>query len=95
MSPKIKDLLTTAEAAREITESHGPPSIEEWQVRRLFEDGILPEPPRFGQKRVILRVALPSIVEALRKRGWLWSTRPSELDYGAITAPADTEAVAS
>ncbi len=42
-----------------------------WRVRRLFEDGTLPEPPRFGGKRAIPRAALPSIIDALRARGWM------------------------
>jgi len=42
-----------------------------WRVRRLFEDGTLPEPPRFGGKRAIPRESIPAIVDALRSRGWL------------------------
>jgi hypothetical protein len=41
-----------------------------WRVRRLFEDGTLPEPSRFAGKRAIPRESLPAIVEALRVRGW-------------------------
>ena len=45
--------------------------IDEWRVRRLFEDGTLPEPSRFGGKRVISAAEIPAIVDALRSRGWL------------------------
>lgn len=44
---------------------------DEWRVRRLYEDGTLPEPPRFGGKRAIPRESIPAIVDALRARGWL------------------------
>ena len=43
----------------------------EWKVRRLYEHGDLPEPPRFGGKRAISSEDIPAIVEALRARGWL------------------------
>jgi hypothetical protein len=42
-----------------------------WQIRRLFEDGDLPEPSRFAGKRAISRNDLPRIADALRHRGWL------------------------
>ena len=42
-----------------------------WRVRRLFEDGTLPEPGRLGGNRAIPSSMLPSIVDALRARGWL------------------------
>ena len=42
-----------------------------WRVRRLFEDGTLPEPDRFAAKRAIPRESIPEIVDALRARGWL------------------------
>ena len=44
---------------------------DEWRVRRLFEDGTLPEPERFVGKRVITGESLPLVVDALRARGWL------------------------
>ena len=50
--------------------------IEVWKVRRLYEDGTLPEPPRFAGKRVIHGDALGPLVDALRQRGWL----PTEED---------------
>ena len=42
-----------------------------WQVRRLFERGILPEPPRVGQYRVIPEGDLSRVEEALRSVGYL------------------------
>jgi len=42
-----------------------------WRVRRLFEDGILPEPPRFAGKRVIPGHLIPQIIDGLRERRWL------------------------
>ncbi len=44
---------------------------DEWKIRRLFEDGLLDEPPRFAGKRVIWGAQIPSIIDALRSRGWL------------------------
>ena len=52
-----------------------------WRVRRLFEDGTLPEPGRFAGKRAIPGATIPSVVDALRTRGWL---PPS----GAVTSSA-------
>jgi len=42
-----------------------------WRIRRLFEDGTLPEPPRIARLRAIPRDRIPEIVDALRDRGWL------------------------
>jgi hypothetical protein len=42
-----------------------------WKVRRLFENGELPEPGRFAGKRAIPSNRLPEIVDALRRHGWL------------------------
>jgi hypothetical protein len=53
---------------REVAEVLG---TDEWRVRRLFEDGTLPEPERFGGKRAICQQGIPPIVDALRWRGWL------------------------
>lgn len=44
---------------------------EAWRIRRLFELGCLPEPPRFAGRRAIPRAWIPDVVEALRSRGWL------------------------
>ena len=53
---------------REVAEILG---TDEWRVRRLFEDGTLPEPPRFAGKRAISSDLIPAIVDGLRLRGWL------------------------
>ena len=42
-----------------------------WRIRRLFEDGTLPEPSRFAGKRTISGTTIPAIVDELRRRGWL------------------------
>jgi hypothetical protein len=42
-----------------------------WRVRRLFEDGTIPEPARFAGKRAIPGTLIPTIVDELRNRGWL------------------------
>ena len=57
-------IFSTADLARTL-------GTDEWRVRRLFEDGTLPEPDRFAGKRVIMGEAIPAVVDALRKRGWL------------------------
>jgi hypothetical protein len=55
--------------------------VETWRVRRLFEDGTLPEPGRFAGKRAIPRETIPAIVDALRARGWLG--QQADLQEGA------------
>jgi len=53
---------------RQVADLYG---VEEWKVRRLFEAGIVTEPPKFGGKRLIVRTMLPSILDGLRQRGWM------------------------
>jgi excisionase family DNA binding protein len=60
------DLLTTGEAAELL-------GTQEWRIRRLFESGDLPEPQKFGGKRVIPRSMIPKIIDAMRLRGWIES----------------------
>ena len=60
--------MATIFTTREVAELLG---TETWRVRRLFEDGTLNEPPRFGRARAIPRALLPAILDELRKRGWL------------------------
>ena len=55
-------------STREIADTLG---TQEWRVRRLFEDGTLPEPGRFAGKRAIPGELIPAIVDGLRGRGWL------------------------
>ncbi len=45
--------------------------IQSWRIARLFELGILPEPQRIGNRRLIPKSMVPRIVDALRERGWL------------------------
>jgi DNA-binding transcriptional MerR regulator len=42
-----------------------------WQIRRLFERGLLPPAPRVGAYRVIAAADLPQVEEALRAAGYL------------------------
>jgi hypothetical protein len=48
--------------------------IQTWQVRRLFERGLLPEPSRVASFRVILADQLPAVEAALRAAGYLRET---------------------
>lgn len=72
--------LSTRQAAAVITQQYAPfgSSVLEWQVRRVFELGLLPDPPRFAGKRVIDPAAIPRIVEAIRHRGWLPKQEPAK-----------------
>src|SRR2546423_41486 len=45
--------------------------IRPWQVRRIYEKGLLPDPPRAGMYRMILPAALPAVEAALRRLGYL------------------------
>ena len=45
--------------------------VQSWRIARLFELGILDEPPRISNRRVIPKSLIPAIVDALRSRGWL------------------------
>ena len=45
--------------------------VQSWRIARLFEVGLVPEPPRIGRRRLISKSAIPEIVDALRSRGWL------------------------
>jgi DNA-binding transcriptional MerR regulator len=42
-----------------------------WQLRRLYERGLLPPAPRVGAYRVIPRRELPKVEAALRQAGYL------------------------
>lgn len=52
----------------EIAELFG---VEPWKVRRLYELGLLPDPPRAGQYRMIPEGDLPQVRAELSARGWL------------------------
>jgi hypothetical protein len=45
--------------------------LPSWKIRRVFEDGQLPEPPRVAGRRLLTDADVPVIVEALTARGWL------------------------
>jgi hypothetical protein len=64
------NFMTTREVAETISEHHGC-SVEEWQVRRLFEAGDLPAPPTFAGKRMLTPDDIPAIEAQMRMRGWL------------------------
>ena len=57
-------------STRELADMLG---TQTWRVRRLFEDGTLPEPARFAGRRVIPGTQIPQIVDELRRRGWIES----------------------
>jgi hypothetical protein len=56
--------LTTGELAETL-------GVQAWRVARLFELGILPDPPRVAGRRMIPKSMVPQVVDALRARGWL------------------------
>jgi DNA-binding transcriptional MerR regulator len=49
-----------------------------WQIRRLFERGLLPPAPRVGAYRVFAAGDLPRVEAALRRAGYL----PREQEVG-------------
>jgi hypothetical protein len=58
-------------STQQVAELYG---VESWRVRRLFELGILNEPPRLAGHRIIAQALLAEIAIALRDRGWLPAT---------------------
>ena len=58
------EFLTPGEAARRL-------GVETWQVQRVYERGLLPEPRRLGRYRVIAAAELPALAEACKKGGYL------------------------
>jgi DNA-binding transcriptional MerR regulator len=57
-------LLTVGDVAARL-------GVEPWQIRRLFERGILPPAPRVGPYRVIAVADLPKVEAAMREAGYL------------------------
>jgi hypothetical protein len=45
--------------------------VQAWQIRRLFERGLLPPAPRVGPYRVIAVADLPKVEKALRDARYL------------------------
>jgi|GEM_PF-2448743 hypothetical protein len=58
------DFVSLGELAQQL-------GVQVWQIARLFELGIIPEPPRLSRRRVIPKAAIPDIIEGLRQRHWL------------------------
>jgi hypothetical protein len=50
--------------------------VQSWRIARLFELGLIQEPPRVSNRRVIDKAMIPIIVDALRLRGWLPTRSP-------------------
>jgi len=44
---------------------------QSWEVRRIYERGILPEPPRAGRSRIIPAEDIPKVEAALREHGYI------------------------
>ena len=66
----MADIMTTTDAAQHFTDSGFP--IKPWQVRRVYESGLLPEPEtRLGAYRLIHSSDLPRLEDALRQAGYL------------------------
>jgi DNA-binding transcriptional MerR regulator len=56
--------LTIGDVARRL-------GCQGWQVRRLFQRGLLPEAARVGAYRVVSERDLPLVEKALREAGYL------------------------
>ncbi len=63
----MADVFSTADVAKLL-------SVDSWKVRRLFEDGTLPEPGRIGNQRAIPREMIQQITVALQRRGYMPTT---------------------
>jgi hypothetical protein len=50
--------------------------IQSWRISRLFELGLVEEPPRVAGRRMIPHSLIPAIEEALRAKGWLPPIKP-------------------
>lgn len=64
------EYLTLGEAADALTRSTSHPT-HDWQIRRLYERGLLPPAERIGRNRVVRRRDLPKVLEALRAAGYV------------------------
>jgi DNA-binding transcriptional MerR regulator len=51
--------------------------VDVWQVRRLYERGLLPPAARVGGKRVVSAAELPRVRRALTEAGYLRSEEPA------------------
>lgn len=52
--------------------------VQGWRLARLFNTGVLPEPPRVSGRRMIPVELIPKIEEELRARGWIRFKGPSQ-----------------
>jgi hypothetical protein len=66
-----EELLTIGQVGDEL-------KVQSWKVRRLYERGLLPEPPRLGRNRWIARSSLSAVREALLAHGYLKPAQPVE-----------------
>ena len=85
----MQEQLTT----RQVAELLG---VEVWRVQRLFELGVLPEPPRFAGRRVVSGDMIPAIVDGLRSRNWLPAggrSRPKDHHDPRVLTPPQPVAV--
>lgn len=64
MSNQPEEYLTTREAGKRL-------GADDWMVRRVFERGFLPEPPRLGSRRIVRASELPALKKALIAGGYL------------------------
>ena len=69
---RVKPYYTLGEIARET-------GATPWQVRRLYERGLLPPAERIGLYRVVRAADLPAIRSALIEAGYL---KPAEVAGG-------------
>jgi len=54
---------------------------DEWRIRRLFEDGTLPEPDRFGGKRANVVCAPDEVLNVNTLLGMLCQPRTSDQGF--------------
>jgi hypothetical protein len=77
----MANVLTIGTVARQL-------GVPTWQVRRVIERGLVPEPPRAGAYRIFSIADLPKIEGALRRAGYLRSR-----SHAAATRKLDRDAV--
>jgi hypothetical protein len=58
------NVMTVGDVARRY------PGVRPWQIRRLFERGLLPPAARVGPYRVVMADDLPAVEQALRVAGY-------------------------
>jgi len=63
----------------------------EWQLRRLFERGLVPEPARAGRGRVFTEADLPALRSALVNAGYLPSDQADPRTVAADAGQATLE----